>query len=79
MLVSSAVRTVANLFWVLYFKLLPSVGLLHAAFIPKAKEVKLEDVMNSICNSLGMQETEIVREPSLLWNPHFYAIFQPSS
>jgi hypothetical protein len=43
MLVRSAVRTVANLFWVLYFKLLPSVGLLYAAFIPKAGEVKLDD------------------------------------
>jgi hypothetical protein len=35
----------------------------------------LEAVMNSISNSLGMRETEIAREPSLLWNPHFYAIF----
>jgi hypothetical protein len=42
-LVSSAVRPVTNLFWVLYFKLLPSVGLLYAAFIPKAGEVKRED------------------------------------
>ena len=42
-LFSSAVRTVTNVFWVLYFKLLPSVGLLHAAFIPEAGEVKLED------------------------------------
>ena len=31
--------------------------------------------MNSIRNSLGMRETEIAREPSRLWNPHFYAIF----
>ena len=43
MLVRSAVRTVTNLFWVLYFKLVPSVGLLHVAFIPKAGEVKLDD------------------------------------
>src|SRR5215212_9149443 len=35
----------------------------------------LEAVMNSIRNSLGMPETEIAREPSRLWNPHFYAIF----
>ena len=35
----------------------------------------LERVMNSSRNSLGMQETEIAREPSRLWNPHFYAIF----
>src|SRR5215217_2243331 len=35
----------------------------------------LEAVMNSIRNSLGMRETEIAKEPSLLWNPHFYAIF----
>jgi hypothetical protein len=35
----------------------------------------LEAVMNSIRNSLGMRETEIAREPSRLWNPHFYAIF----
>src|SRR5215211_2635707 len=32
----------------------------------------LEAVMNSIRNSLGMRETEIAREPSRLWNPHFY-------
>jgi len=31
--------------------------------------------MNSIRNSLGMRETEIAREPSRMWNPHFYAIF----
>ena len=31
--------------------------------------------MNSIGNRLGMQETEIAREPSRLWNPYFYAIF----
>jgi hypothetical protein len=30
--------------------------------------------MNSIRNSLGMPETEIVREPNRLWNPYFYAI-----
>jgi hypothetical protein len=35
----------------------------------------LEAVMNSIRNSLGMRETEIAREPSRLWNPHFYATF----
>ena len=35
----------------------------------------LEAVMNSIRKSLGMRETEIAREPSRLWNPHFYAIF----
>jgi hypothetical protein len=35
----------------------------------------LEAVMNSIRNSLGMRESEIAREPSRLWNPHFYAIF----
>jgi hypothetical protein len=37
--------------------------------------VNLEAVMNSIRKSLGMRETEIAREPSRLWNPHFYAIF----
>ena len=31
--------------------------------------------MNSVRNGLGMRETEITREPSRLWNPHFYAIF----
>jgi hypothetical protein len=35
----------------------------------------LEAVMNSIRNSLGMRETEIAREPSRLWNPHFYVNF----
>jgi uncharacterized protein YigA (DUF484 family) len=40
----------------------------------QAREL-LEAVMNSSRNSLGMQETEIAREPSRLWNPHFYAIF----
>ena len=31
--------------------------------------------MNSIRNSLGMRGTEIARELSRPWNPHFYAIF----
>jgi hypothetical protein len=31
--------------------------------------------MNSIRNGLGMWETEIAREPSRPFNPHFYAIF----
>jgi hypothetical protein len=35
----------------------------------------LERVMNSIRNALGMRETEIAREPSRPWNPHFYAVF----
>jgi len=35
----------------------------------------LERVMNSIRDGLGMRETEIAREPSRPWNPHFYAIF----
>ena len=35
-LVISAARLVTNHFWVLYFKLLPFVGLLYVAFIPKA-------------------------------------------
>jgi hypothetical protein len=35
-LVISPARPLTNHFWVLYFKLLPSVGLLYAAFIPKA-------------------------------------------
>jgi hypothetical protein len=34
-----------------------------------------EAVMNSIGNGLGMRETEITREPSRPWSPHFYAIF----
>jgi hypothetical protein len=37
--------------------------------------IGLERVMNSIRNGLGMRETEIAREPSRPWNPHFYAIF----
>src|SRR5215210_7486362 len=36
---------------------------------------RLERVMNSIRNGLGMRETEIARETSRPWNPHFYAIF----
>jgi hypothetical protein len=35
----------------------------------------LERVMNSITNGLGMGKMEIAKEPSLPWNPHFYAIF----
>jgi hypothetical protein len=35
----------------------------------------LEGVMNSIRNGLGMRKTEIVKDPSRLWNPHFYAVF----
>src|SRR5215213_10930450 len=35
----------------------------------------LEAVMNSITNSLGMRKTEIAKEPSRTWNPHFYAVF----
>jgi hypothetical protein len=31
--------------------------------------------MNSIRNGLGTRKTEIAREPSRPWNPHFYAIF----
>jgi hypothetical protein len=31
--------------------------------------------MNLIRNGLDMRETEIVKEPSRPWNPHFYAIF----
>ena len=37
--------------------------------------LSLERVMNSIRNGLGMRETEIAKEPSRPWNPHFYAIF----
>jgi hypothetical protein len=40
-LVINAVRPVTNIFWVLYFTLLPSVGVLYAAFIPKAGRGKL--------------------------------------
>ena len=43
---------------------------------PRAREAgTLEAVMNSIRNGLGMRETEIVKEPTRPWNPHFYAIF----
>ena len=47
------------------------------SLIDKRYELRglLEAVMNSIRKSLGMRETEIAREPSRLWNPHFYAIF----
>jgi hypothetical protein len=41
------------------------------AYPPKC----LEAVMNSIRNGLGMRKTEIVKEPTRPWNPHFYAIF----
>jgi hypothetical protein len=36
---------------------------------------RLEHVMNSIRNALGMRGTEISREPRRPWNPHFYAVF----
>ena len=36
---------------------------------------KLERVMNSIRNGLGMGKTEIAKDPSRAWNPHFYAVF----
>src|SRR5215212_1700920 len=49
-----------------------SVGVLWIPFA--ALSAGLEAVMNSIRNSLGMRETEIAREPSRLWNPHFYAV-----
>ena len=35
--------------------------------------------MNSIRNGLGMRETQIVKEPTRPWKPHFYAIFASSS
>jgi hypothetical protein len=35
----------------------------------------LERVMNSIRNGLGMGKTEMAKEPSRPWNPHFYAVF----
>jgi hypothetical protein len=35
----------------------------------------LEAVMHSIRNGLGMRETEIAKEPTRPWNPHFYAVF----
>jgi hypothetical protein len=51
----------------------------HCALHPRVgiepATMGLEAVMNSIRNSLGMRETEIAREPSRLWNPHFYANF----
>ena len=51
-------------------------GLLsQAVLLPGEDEEALERVMNSIRNGLGMRETEIAREPSRPWNPHFYAIF----
>src|SRR5215207_3981123 len=31
--------------------------------------------MNSIRNGLGMGKTEIAKDPSRAWNPHFYAVF----
>jgi hypothetical protein len=36
---------------------------------------RLERVMNSIGNALGMRETEIARGSRRPWNPHFYAVF----
>jgi hypothetical protein len=36
---------------------------------------RLEHVMNSIRNALGMRETEIARESRRSWNPHSYAVF----
>src|SRR5215213_2254315 len=36
---------------------------------------RLEAVMNSISNGLGMRNTGTSRKPNRPWNPHFYAIF----
>ena len=47
-LVISAVRPVTNIFWVLDFTLLPSIGVLYAAFISKAGRGKLA---HSLCIS----------------------------
>jgi hypothetical protein len=41
----------------------------------RRKPKGLERVMNSIRKGLGMGKTEIAKEPSRLWNPHFYAVF----
>jgi hypothetical protein len=49
-------------------------SVLDAIGVADDVEVTLEGVMNSIRNGLGMRETEIAREPSRPWNPHFYAI-----
>jgi type II secretory pathway component PulM len=35
----------------------------------------LERVMNSIRIGLEMGKTEVAKEPSRPWNPHFYAVF----
>jgi len=35
----------------------------------------LERVMDSIRNGLGMGKTEIAKEPSRPFSPHFYAVF----
>jgi DNA-binding FadR family transcriptional regulator len=37
--------------------------------------LRLEAVMNSISNGLGMRNTGTSRKPNRPWNPHFYAIF----
>jgi hypothetical protein len=41
----------------------------------RQEQLPLERVMNSIRNGLGMGKTEIAKEPSRPWNPHFYAVF----
>ena len=48
----------------------------HSSWLSMVKDrVNLERVMNSIKNGLGMQKTEIAKQPSRPWNPHSYAIF----
>jgi hypothetical protein len=53
----------------------PSSTISSSSVLDASSRERLERVMNSIRNGLGMRRTEIVRQPSRPWNPHFYAIF----
>src|SRR5215203_3701936 len=56
--------------------LLPSLPTrLSSPLVPLKVSGPLERVMNSIRNGLGMGKTEIAKDPSRAWNPHFYAVF----
>jgi hypothetical protein len=57
------------------FTQVPRIGILRSSPFGHSRKFALEAVMNSIRNGLGMRETEIVKEPTRPWNPHFYAIF----
>jgi hypothetical protein len=49
---------------------------IYVTIFPRSiEQQRLEAVMNSITNSLGMRNTAIAKKPSRPCNPHFYAVF----